>query len=54
MKKLILSLALISFCAIAFTGCNTIKGTAKGAAEDFSKGWQAAKKIDDWLQKHAW
>lgn len=49
MKNLFLALSLIFFCSI-LAGCNTLKGAANG----FTKDWDEAKKIDDWLQKHAW
>lgn len=53
MKKVNLFLLLLAFL-ITVSGCNTIQGAAKGAAAGLSKDWQGAKKIDDWLQKHAW
>jgi hypothetical protein len=41
---------LLGVLLVAFSGCNTIKGAAKG----FTQDWDEAKKVDDWLQKHAW
>lgn len=53
MKQAMLFLLLGVFL-VSFSGCSTIKGAAKGAAEGFSQDWQKAKKIDDWLREHAW
>lgn len=49
MKQTILFL-LLGVLLVSFSGCNTVKGAAKGFGED----WKEAKKIDDWLQKNAW
>ncbi len=49
MKRLIYFF-LFSSLLLGFSGCNTLKGAADG----FTKDWAEAKKVDDWLQKHAW
>jgi hypothetical protein len=57
MKRLIYFF-LFSALLLGFSGCNTFKGAAggftEGLTEGFTKDWAEAKKIDDWLQKHAW
>lgn len=53
MKQAIFFL-ILGFLLVSFSGCNTVKGAAKGAADGFSQDWKEAKKIDDWLQKNAW
>ncbi len=49
MRKTILFLLSVVFLTLC-AGCNTLKGAADG----FSKDWQEAKKVDDWLQRNAW
>ncbi len=52
-KKCILIFILFSL-VIVISGCETVKGAAKGAAEGFQKDWESAKKVDDWMRKNLW
>jgi len=50
------SLIILGLCIIliSLAGCETIKGAAKGGAEGFTKDWQNAKNIDDWIRENLW
>lgn len=48
-KKAVLLLGLIVF-TVSLIGCNTVKGAAAGAKQD----WEAAKKLDAQMQKTLW
>ena len=52
-KKGILLFVLFAFIVV-IAGCETMKGTAKGAAEGAKKDWQAAIKADEWIKKNLW
>jgi len=51
-------LFLMLVAAVSLSGCYTIKGAAKGAAEGFTKDvsitWNSVNKADAWLQQKAW
>jgi predicted small secreted protein len=53
MKKAVMFLVLAA-AMIAFSGCNTISGAAKGAKEGMKKDAQAFKKSDQWMQENLW
>ena len=42
------------FILVSLTGCETVKGMAKGGAEGFAKDWQNAKKTDKWIEENLW
>jgi len=48
-KKTVLLLSLIVF-TISLIGCNTVKGAAAGAKQD----WEDAKKLDEQMRKTLW
>jgi predicted small secreted protein len=48
-KKTVLLLGLIVF-TVSLIGCNTVKGAAAGAKQD----WEDAKKADDQMEKTLW
>ena len=56
-KKFSLALVLL-FGAILFSGCETTKGiaagAAQGAAQDSKDIWQNIKQADSWIQKNLW
>ena len=48
---------------VACTGCQTIGGTASGAASGFSRdvatnpikeGWDSLERVDGWIQENLW
>ncbi len=56
---------LLLMVLIVFTGCQTVKGTACGAASGLSQdihnaadpnqnGWNALEKADAWIQQNIW
>jgi len=49
---------LILGAVVSLSGCYTLKGVAKGAAEGFTKdvniAWNSVNKADAWLQQKAW
>lgn len=53
LKKSIVLFALSVF-VVLITGCQTIKGGAKGAAEGMKKDWQTALEADAWIKKNLW
>jgi len=60
MKKTALFLLLLTL-GFVFSGCGTAKGAAVGVgaagvsvAQGVKNDWDAAKKIDAWMQKNLW
>ena len=49
---------LMLVAVVSLSGCYTLKGAAKGAAEGFTKdvsiAWNSVNKADAWLQQKAW
>lgn len=41
---------VLSVFLILIGGCETIKGAFEGAKKD----WQAAQRVDDWIQDNLW
>lgn len=52
-SKVLLAIVFFSV-GIFLSGCGTISGAAKGAAEGAKKDWQTANKLDDWIKENLW
>lgn len=51
-----LALAICGLCllVVLLSGCETVRGAAKGGAEGFCKDWESAQKIDSWMRENLW
>ncbi len=51
-----LALTICGLCLLVMiiSGCETLKGAARGGAEGFAKDWQSAQKIDEWIRENLW
>ena len=45
---------VLLLCVIVVSGCETITGAVKGAAEGIPKDWAALKKADAWMRENLW
>lgn len=56
--RLALAICGLYLVLIVLSGCETIKGTARGGADGFSKDWQNTKEnikeADDWIRENLW
>jgi len=52
LKKSILVAALAA--VLFLSGCETLKGSAKGACEGAKRDFENAQKIDAWLRDNLW
>mgnify|MGYP000409700163 CR=1 FL=1 len=51
-KALFLFLFLV--CSLVFSGCHTIGGAVKGAADGAKQDWETAKQWDKNFRKNYW
>ena len=54
MLKKTFSLFVLAAVLALFSGCGTIKGIGKGAAEGAKEDWTALKKADKWMRENLW
>ena len=47
-------LSALIICTFLLFGCNTIKGTAAGAANGAKQDLEGVKKADGWMKKNLW
>jgi predicted small secreted protein len=52
-RKPFLLIRIVIF-AVLLSGCNTVKGTAAGAASGAQQDLESMKKADGWLKKNLW
>jgi len=54
MFKKVVAAIILCGCFFLLSGCETIKGTCKGASDGVKKDWSALKKIDLSLHDTLW
>jgi predicted small secreted protein len=54
MLQKIFLLGIILVFVFLSSGCNTVAGASKGAAEGAKKDYEDAKKADEWMRKSLW
>ena len=53
-KRAVPFIILVLAIAVFMSGCGTVKGAVGGTAMGMKEDYDAAKEVDDWMQKNLW